>query len=287
MTPYNSFDRYLQLAASNRPVLQRFFFIAVLVLLAYYAATRQLLFQLGGNPLFYQELDPTYWLFMIAGAANWLHHPGIIFLDLTLIASAIGAAWFHRRNGFPIMFFGAHFIWFVLYNGAIGHHYAFFGVLFLSLPFAFRQGFGYMLLFIRFVFCFIYGTAALWKIGRGTLFYPTQTRNILIEMNMDTLAAPDGSLSNQLLQWLLAHPQSAHVLWVAMIFLELVFLIGFFTLRFDKWIGVAYLLFAIGGWYFFDVWNYENLLFLLTLFPALQWIDRLSQKSPKIQATSI
>lgn len=283
MTPYDSFDNYLRLAASHRHALQRLFFVLVLVLLGYYAGTGQLLFQLGANPLFYQELDPTYWLFMMTGVADWLQHPTILLLDLTLIITAIGAAWFHRRNGFPLVFFFAHFIWFVLYNGTVGHHYAFFGVLFLSFPFVFDKGFGYMLLFIRFAFCFIFGTAALWKIGRGTLFYPTQTRNILIEMNMNRLAAPDDTIKTGILQWLLAHPLQAHGLWVFMILLEAIFLAGFITLRLDKWIGLAYLLFALGGWYFFDVWNYENLLFLLILYPAIRWISALSQKTPKIR----
>lgn len=238
---------------------------------------------MGPTPFFYQELDPTYWMFMILGVSEWLQSPAIIILDVCLFVLAVAGFTWPGKPVVAALFTLVYFIWFVLFNGSMGHHYAFLGILFVSLPFAFSNtGFSYLLLFIRFVFCFIYGTAGLWKLFRGNLFYSEQTRSALISLNLQELSNPDGSFRTQLLQWLIAHPVPAHSLWVVMMLLELAFLIGFITLRYDKVLLICYLLFAIGGWYFFDVWNYENLLFLITLYPLLQAVAKLSQKHPKV-----
>lgn len=239
--------------------------------------------QIYAGPLFQQDLDPTYWLFRLLNLTILFQPPYTFILDGLLTSSCLLSVFFPYSSLYPKIFSIAFFIFYVLTNGFVGFHYAFYGVLFVPLPFLFSNSgrFAHFFFYIRFVFSFIYSTAGLWKVFRGNLTYIEQTRTILTNYNLTTLLNPDHSLRTQLLQWLVAHPVPAHSLWIIMTGLELVFLLGFITLRFDKWIGIAYL-FALGGWYLFDVWNYENLFFLITLFPALQWVDRLSQKSPKI-----
>jgi len=86
------------------------------------------------------------------------------------------------------------------------------------------------------------------------------------------------SLSLQLRDLIIRPVLATHWLpqlfWVLLILVELMFVPGFFTLRYDKYLLIAYLLFFIGGWLLFDIYIYENLLFLLTLSPLVKLMNK-------------
>jgi hypothetical protein len=149
-----------------------------------------------------------------------------------------------------------------------GHHYANIGLLMVGFAFLFsnRERFGYALLFCRFLFCFMMLSAGLWKVVRGGLWYPDQIHALLISHNLYSLTETVNSWRMNLIHFLIQHKLVAHLLWVAMIAMELVFLFGFITFKRDKWLFLAFALFVAGGWFFFHIFNFENLAFFLTLY---------------------
>jgi hypothetical protein len=67
-----------------------------------------------------------------------------------------------------------------------------------------------------------------------------------------------------------------------LIIIEGMFLAGFITFRWDKQLLMAYLLFFVGGWLIFNIYNFENLLFLLTLKPVVKFIGTFTRpQSPE------
>ncbi|MHA4847657.1 hypothetical protein ACX0G7_26055, partial [Flavitalea antarctica] len=73
----------------------------------------------------------------------------------------------------------------------------------------------------------------------------------------------------------------AHSIWIVLILIEAVFILGFISLRWDKLLMISYLLFFVGGWLIFQIYNVENLIFLLTLTPALVMINRLKDNNAR------
>lgn len=270
-----SFNGYIAMAGSNRIVLQRLFFSLALgsLLLNYnYHIT---LHQIGRNPILYQEIDPAYWLFMLLNLPDIISGRFSVVFDLLLVLSCCGSLLWPKQNGFAIAFFVLHFVYFILYNMMSGHHYVNVGLLFMSFPFIFSsdRNVAFAFLFMRFLFCFIMFTAALWKIGRGNLFHTEHLFALFMPDYVENEVSGNTSLRMLMVAWLLHHRYLVHTIWLFLILLETIFVAGFVTFKYDRFLLGSYLLFFIGGWLLFDIYNYENLLFLITLAPALQAIN--------------
>jgi hypothetical protein len=271
LTPLLLFDQYISGAAVRRPQLQKWFFVLALLSMAMNYYFNILTHQLGRNPILYQEIDPTYWLFMIAGIPDLITGKAAIAFDLILVGSCLAGIIWNKRS-WPAWIFGIfHFVYFILYNMMSGHHYANIGLLMVGFAFLFsnNQRFAYALTFCRFLFCFMMLSAGLWKIFRGGLWYPDQIHSLLISHNLYSLLENANSWRMDIINFLIQHKIVAHFLWVLMIILELIFVIGFITIKRDTLLFLAFALFVFGGWYFFHIFNFENLAFFLTLYPLV------------------
>ncbi len=275
-----SFNYYIKNLAANRHVLQSVFFFLALISLYFNFKHHILLHQIGKNPIVYQEIDPAYWAFMILNITGISGTVFSVLLDALLTASCIASIIWNKQNIAPFIFFICHFIYFILYNMMAGHHYSNIGLLIMSFPFIFcnHLKFGAAFSFCRFLFCFMLFSAGLWKVVRGNLFYPDQMHMLLISGHLSNFLVHDASISFQIKEFFITHKIAGHLLWVATIAIELLFFLGFTTLKKDKLLLIAYLLFAIGGWFFLNIYNYENALFLLTLTPVLSLIITLNKK---------
>lgn len=275
-----SYDYQLAIV-QHRPRLQRIFFAFALVSLLINFAYHISLSQIGPNPLSYQELDPLYLFWMLlhlqallTGSAAWV-------VDGLLVASCVLSAIYNRSRLFPIVFFATHILYFVTYNSLAGHHYISIGLLIMSFPFVFSRPsrFASAFMLCRFVFCFIMFSAGCWKLVRGNLWQPDQAGMLLMTNYAEVLLSNTRSLQADTVRWLIVHRWATHAMWCGLIGLELLFALGFLTLRRDRLLLIAYLGFFVGGWVVFGVFNYDNLLFLITLEPVVRWIGRCKSRA--------
>ncbi|MEO8583797.1 MAG: hypothetical protein ABI415_08365 [Flavitalea sp.] len=266
---------YIEVVLGNRRKLQRIFFALSLVSLAinFYIGTS--VTQIGANPLLNQDLDPVYWIFMRLHLPGFISERFALWFDGLLVTFCIASMLWTRYRIFPIIFFVFHFLYFLEYNILSGHHYISIGLLVMSFPFIFSNNSRFTSMFIlcRFIFCFMMFSAAFWKIARGNVYYVDQANMLLITTHINALVTGENNLLMKTIKWLLLHKSISHLLWIILIALESVFVVGFFTFRLDKVLLLAYLLFFVGGWVFFNIYNYDNLLFLLTLVPVLKLLE--------------
>jgi hypothetical protein len=134
--------------------------------------------------------------------------------------------------------------------------------------------FAALMMLSRFIFCFMMFSAAIWKIVRGNLFDTGHARKIFIDQNLEIFSGAQTSWREPILREVVATTWLPQAFWVLLILLELIFLLGFFTLRYDRHLLVAYILFFVGGWLLFDIYIYENLLFVLTLYPLVKLMNK-------------
>lgn len=98
---------------------------------------------------------------------------------------------------------------------------------------------------LRYFFLFFFASAGIWKLRQGGIFYPQEMSGILLMQHADYLVSAPASLYTKFIYFLIKHVAIGYLLYLAATVLELVFIVGFFTRRFDKWLIVALGLFLL------------------------------------------
>jgi glycosyltransferase involved in cell wall biosynthesis len=117
----------------------------------------------------------------------------------------------------------------------------------------------------RYYFLYIFASAAIWKVARGTVFNGEQMSRILLVHHADLLTGTCTSLSCRFYSWLIAHPPLSQTLYIASALLEASFILGFFTRRFDRWLIVLAIVFVMADLLVMRIPYWTVLLGTLTL----------------------
>ena len=255
------------------------------MILIYNYSASLLVSQIGLTPILYQEIDPSYWLLMILRIPQIIAGNKIIAIlfDVVLLLSA-GISFIKPSQVWSVrVFYAFYFLYFMLFNLLVGHHYANVGILVVGFPFMFKYNskFALLLACSRYYFLFVFTSAALWKIWRGSLFHTGQLISILQGKNSMSVINSDSSPIAQIVFFTGTHQGLALAIWILLGVLELSFLIGFFSYRYDGVLMINYLLFVAGGFLFVGIFNIENLLLLITLFPVIKMSSRVNRKIAK------
>ena len=264
--PFSDQDRY----RFTRAFILLFYLLAVYKLLA-----GMFLFQLE-PVLFYTPYDGTAWIFMQTGIHQWLLHniAGQIFFDI-LYYGFPALYWFccvQKQRvapaliGIPWLVFNwLYILSYVMYpSDSIEGHVA--GLL-LPLVFAQRKlpSFYYLLHGVRYVFLFFFASAGLWKLRTGAIAVPEQMSAILLTQHKEFLVVYPRHWYTQFIYFLVSKPALAQTLYVLSTGIELFFITGFFTRRFDKLLFYLFLLFLIADFLLMRIPYFEELLLALPL----------------------
>jgi hypothetical protein len=161
--------------------------------------------------------------------------------------------------------------YFITYNIVTGHHYhGLIGVLIITIPFFSKDEKRFNLLWegARYYMLYVFASAALWKILRGSAFYTDQLSNILKAQQLDLLIQDRDSLSAYIASYLIANPQVGHLVLLINVLLQLSFAIGFFTKKCDRLLLVLVVLFTIGNYFVMSIISVE---ILILAFALLNW----------------
>lgn len=209
---------------------------------------------------------------------NWLQRAGFpqllfsygflpIVFDVLLVLLPVLFA-FTLKRGFAIGFFALLLLYFVAYNMVTGHHYhALVGAILIAVPFFTKNEIRFNLLWqaVRYYWLYILASAALWKIIRGSVFYTHQLSNILKAQQLDLLVQQPHSFQAQVVQYLIANPTVSHAVLLVNVLIQLTFIVGFFTKRFDSLLFVLAIVFTIANYFVMSIVSAELLILNLTL----------------------
>lgn len=158
----------------------------------------------------------------------------------------------------------------IIYNSVSTHHeHILVGLLFFVPLLFIRDSTNFVLVFagIRYYAIFTLCSAGLWKAYRGSLFVPEQMSEILKHQHIDYLIAyPEAYFSN-FIRYLIAHPSLANLFWYGAWLIELSFVLGFFTRRFDKLLGSLFILFFVMDYVLMQLCFVEFCIFALVFYP--------------------
>jgi hypothetical protein len=134
---------------------------------------------------------------------------------------------------------------------------------------------------LRYFFLFFFFSAGLWKIVQGGVFHIDIMSSILLNQHKEFLIYPSGSKIVSLYRWLIAHPRSSYWLYFGATALELSFIVGFFTRRFDLVLVIFYILFLIMDLMIMRINYWQTFPFVLVLL-----YSRIGLPSSNLERTS-
>jgi hypothetical protein len=118
---------------------------------------------------------------------------------------------------------------------------------------------------LRYYTLFIFVSAFLWKLCRLTFL--NKDHGLLIMKNNLTSYIyyhPDSFFSD-MYHWLFQYPGITNALYISGVILEGVFIIGFFTKKYDFWLLILSLVLITGFWFMADAFFFQLLVLSFTL----------------------
>ena len=129
------------------------------------------------------------------------------------------------------------------------------------IPFIFypntEKGFYYVLHTVRLIFIILFFSAGLWKIRGGGIFNTEQMSGILVMQHKQYLAANAGDWFSRFNGFLIEHKVISYVIYLLGTVAELVFVVGFFTRRFDRILMVLFIMFFVSDYFLMRI-NYSS-----------------------------
>jgi hypothetical protein len=123
--------------------------------------------------------------------------------------------------------------------------------------------------FTRLLFLYVFVSAAMWKIFRGSIFYSDHMQNLLIGQHAAYLSNHCHFYLCDIYAFLIAHKNIAQCFYVLATILELSFVIGFFTKKFDLYLLALAILFFAADHVIMLIPYWQILISGITLVPIL------------------
>ena len=118
---------------------------------------------------------------------------------------------------------------------------------------------------LRYFLLYIFTSAAIWKVVQGGLFNLEQMSGVLLFQHKDYLASSPDYWFSHLIYWLVNHTSVSYCLYLAATFLEIFFVIGFYTKKADRFLLVSLVLFMLMDLFIMRIPYWELMPFGLTL----------------------
>ncbi|MEN9963122.1 MAG: hypothetical protein RL582_217, partial [Bacteroidota bacterium] len=153
----------------------------------------------------------------------------------------------------PILFISL-FVYYVILTSSIGHHNFQMGIFLSVLPILFpekHQIEGIKL--VKYWILIYYTSAAFLKLSSPTFFQTYHFSNVLAGQFIPYRLEQSNDIRLVINQWLISHVNFTWVLYFLGFLAESFCLIGFFTRKFDKFIGMVLILLHIGIWIIMDI----------------------------------
>ncbi|MGH1338269.1 MAG: hypothetical protein ACRBFS_19250 [Aureispira sp.] len=231
-----------------------------------------LLHQLQEAPFVFVGADNTFWLYhaLQIPALVIQQYSLALFLDCSWFFLALYGLWKVQQRFAGALLWLLYTNYFIIYNSIATHHeHILVAGLFCFLLLMVNQLSRFILLFValRYYALWVLFSAALWKIGLGSWNDTQHLEEILKHQHISLLVYRSDDLYSQAISWLIQHPFYTQLLWYIGFLVELSFGIGFFTRRWDKILGILWLLFFIMDYCLIGLCFAEFCIFALVFYP--------------------
>ncbi len=252
--------------------LCRLVFGVILIDLLFSAFSNTLIHQLQSPVLKFPYVDPTFWVMYLLRIPEFVSSNLYVgwFWDVILFISCIGVIIFPQKKWLIAVFIIFYFVYYIIFN-SYGVHHTHSLIPFLITPFAFlfsKKSFSFAWQGLRYFLLFSYSAAFLWKLFRFSWLQSEQGILIMKKNLTPYLYFNPHSFLAHIYFWFLDNPVLVEIFFISGFVLEGVFIIGFFTRKYDKVLFFISLLLPFGFWFLADAMFYEMIVLSLTLLPV-------------------
>ncbi len=253
--------------------LKAYFVFGVALLILSYRFLSHALFTGMLNPVYsFQQKETWYHILFSSNIPQFITGNYLLSATLDLSLFIFPVLFLLRwKRAWAVAFSVVLLLYFFTFNLVTGHHYhGLVGAILITIPFWTKNETRFNLLWeaVRYYWLYIFASAALWKILRGSVFYTEQLSNILKSQQLDLLLQQPDSFQAQVAQYLIANPQVSHGVLVVNVLVQLCFAVGFFTRKFDTALFILSLVFCAANYFVMSIVSAELLILNLTL---LNW----------------
>lgn len=257
----------------------RYYYLGCVLIFAIRFASSCLFSQLSQPVLISPDIDNTFWLFHWLGIPYLATHSVIwsAVLDILLFLLPIIASVVSGRRLYALLFTLLAIIYQITFSTYTKHQYhSLIGVLVLSIPFWAGPGRRFTFLWeaARYYFSFIFSSAALWKLSRGTVLDGGHMSSVLMAQHVQTIYEYPASVFAHIHSYLISHAGLARLVFLTGFVIQLSFLGGFFTKKYDRVYLVLFIAFFAMNYLVMQIFDLEIFIFLLVL---LDW-DKIEKK---------
>lgn len=269
--------------------LQRLLYGWIVLILGVRAIQGLLLGQLMDAPFHHVGANNAFWLYWLSGVPTWLQgQPWAAWgLDGLLLGAAMvgvgrpSARWVAGLVTVLLL----HYYFY--YNSVATHHeHTLLGIVFCVPLLWCRRMDRFVLCFVglRYYVLWVMASAALWKWCQGSWWVPHQMAEILKQQHLSYLVQHPDARYAQGIRWLIEHPALTNGLWYAGSLLEISFVAGFFTRRWDRYLGALFIGFFVADYALLGINFWEFCIFAIVFCP---WNAFWTHYDQKIATTSI
>jgi hypothetical protein len=206
--------------------------------------------QLEAPVLLRLDMDLTYWVVHATGIGELFRssYASALVFDILLTLLCLVTVIFPKGTILPIVTGVFYLVYCILLNSyQCWHYHNLITLIWLIFPFCFRSLKTFSLLFagLRYAVAYIYASAAIWKLVRGSVFNDGQMQWLIEHNYVDRLAVEGYQLNwiESAMFELSNHPTLAYIALLVGVAIELSFVVAFFTRKFDRYlimIGVVF-----------------------------------------------
>ena len=225
-----------------------------------------------GRPFIHEvRQDPLVWHFVASGIPDMIVSSNFLCLglDILLAIPMILIAFFSFSQKAIFRLVIIHVLLFAIYLLIIFSFPSlsirkYLGLALVPIIFLFQDKRNYSKAFdiMRFYVMFIFASSAMWKIVRGAIFDNDQFVNILRNQHLEHLVLFPNHITSQIADWLIMHQNISYIFYLLIALLQLSFLTGFFTRKYDRYLLAGMLLFILGDFLVMRVEYWEFLVFV-------------------------
>ncbi len=228
------------------------------------------------QPVFiYNTFDIFSWLFMQTGIPQWLLRTRYFLLfDLAYYTAPLSLLFAFYKKPKSTSFAAVYVLsinWIYLqcyFLYPISSYTIFIVGLIFPAAFTVRNDKTFILLFaaLRYFFLYFFLSAGIWKIVNGGAFNLNELSAILLDQHKEMLTGSPHYWLRYVYQYVISHRLLSYMMYITVMLMELSFVIGFFTRKFDKFLIILYFIFLLADYFVMRIPYYETLPFLLTLY---------------------
>lgn len=262
------------MSSKNRQHIIIGYCIIFYLLLLYKWSNGMMLYQAQPS-FFYTREDLFTWVFMQTGIHKWLlnNQAGCILLDALFYSAPLLLFAISRLNQKLITAVALNML---LINWTYIQCYTLYPTTsiegytpWLFFPFAFlfnnKTSFALVVDALRYFFLFFMASAGIWKFIQGGIFNINEMSGILLFQHNQELTNSPGYWLSNFYYWLIQHQFISWALYLVATIIELTFLVGFFTKKYDRQLALLFILFLLADYFIMRIPYFEMLPFLLTM----------------------